>query len=120
MYSDQLARAAQKLGLKNFIGVFALNRLPKSLSHYSKPLSFIVNTDSSNLPGTHWLAVSYAEGGIVRVFDPFGVFYPDLLTSYLAKQAIRRVYFNTTTYQDPRRRTCGLHCLIWLKAINSG
>ena len=118
MYSEELVQAAKRLKIDNFIGVFPLNRLPPSLTIYRKPLCFIVNTDSANLPGQHWLAVSYSRCGIVRAFDPLGVFYPDLLANYLAKRG-RHVIFNRTTYQDPSRRTCGQHCLRWLKSINT-
>ena len=117
MYTEELIQGAKRLKLENFIGVFPLNRLPPSLSIYPKPLCFIVNTDTGNLPGRHWIAVSYANGGIVRAFDPLGVFYPDLLSNYLAKRG-RHVIFNRTTYQDPSRQTCGQHCLLWLTAIN--
>ena len=118
MYTEELIRAAKQLKLVNFIGVFPLNRLPPSLSSLPKPLCFIVNTDTNNLPGKHWLAVSYSKGGIVRAFDPLGVFYPDLLSNYLAKRG-RHVIFNRITYQDPSERTCGQHCLRWLQSINN-
>ena len=72
-----------------------------------------------NLPGKHWLAVNYSNCGVVRAFDPLGVFYPDLLSNYLAKQRARIVIFNRITYQDPSTRTCGQHCLRWLKSINT-
>lgn len=118
MYSNELIKAAKALKIENFVGVFPLNRLPASLAHYPKPFSFIVNTDTANLPGQHWIAVSYSKCGIVRAFDPLGVFYPTLLSNYLAKRA-KRVIFNRITYQDPTRRTCGQHCLRWLKSINT-
>ena len=110
MYSNDIVKAAKQLNLENFIGVFPLNRLPNSLKPYAKPLCFIVNTDTMNLPGQHWIAVSYSKCGIAYAFDPLGMFYPHVLTSYLTKRA-RRVIFNHVTYQDPSQRTCGQHCL---------
>ena len=104
MYSNELVKAAKQLKLENFIGVFPLNRLPTSLKPYAKPLCFIVNTDTMNLPGQHWIAVSYSKCGIAYAFDPLGMFYPHILTSYLTKRA-RRVIFK--------------HCLHWLKSMNT-
>lgn len=118
MYNDELIEAAKQLNIENFIGVFALNRLPPSLTHYAKPLSFIVNTDTANLSGEHWIAVHFSNLDVIQAFDPLGVFYPVLLSNYLAKRG-RRVIFNRVTYQDPTRRTCGQHCLRWLSSINT-
>lgn len=118
MYSDQLVKFARLLKIKNFIGVFPLNRLPLSLSTLPKPFSFIVNTDTSNLPGQHWLAIHFAENGIVQVFDPLATVYPATLTHYLARQKARRIIFNRVMYQHPSMKTCGHHCLRWLYKHN--
>ena len=118
MYTDELIKSANQLGIKNFIGVFPLNKLPSSLTCYPKPFNFIVNTDTSNLPGRHWIAVSWSQHGIVRAFDPLGMFYPPVLSEYLARRA-KHVIFNRITYQDPSQRTCGQHCLLWLRSINA-
>ena len=117
MYASEIARAARHLNIENFIGVFPLDRLPASqLTRAPRPCSFIVNTDTSNLPGKHWIAVSCSGSGIVHAFDPLGQCYPFLLCRFLAKQGrTRRVLFNRVMYQNPRLRTCGQHCLRWLK-----
>ena len=44
--------------IPNFVGVFPLNKLPQALR---APANLIVNTDTHNLPGEHWLAVSYQK-----------------------------------------------------------
>jgi len=110
MYTDQLVHYGRKL-VKNFIGVFPLNKLPKAIRPTSR---FIVNTDTDNLPGTHWIAVSYEQGGIALVFDPLGLFYPYKLANYLANHA-RIVFFNYHMYQSPTEENCGQHCIAWLK-----
>ena len=58
----------------NFVGVFPLDKLPPHLSKGDG--SFIVNSDTHNLPGEHWFAVSYKNGGIVKAFDPLGFSIP--------------------------------------------
>lgn len=117
MYSNEIVKIARKLKIKNFIGVFPLNQLPPP-SSYRRPFCFIVNTDTANLPGKHWIAVSFAKNGIVRAFDPLGVYYPAMLCDYLARSN-RRVSFNHVMYQDPTSRLCGQHCLRWLRSINT-
>lgn len=113
MYTDELMRHGLE-GSSNFIGVFPLDNLPLHLPRHRG--SFIVNTDTLNLDGQHWLAVSYNNGGIVKAFDPLGIFYPSNLGNYLARHLPqRRITFNREMYQNPLKKTCGEHCLQWLK-----
>lgn len=112
MYTNQLVEHAKSMKINNFIGVFALDKLPKHT--LPPPSRFIVNSNTHNLPGEHWIAVSYENGGIVRAFDPLGVYYPTKLVHYLANSS-RQIVFNRTMYQNPLTRTCGQHCLLWLK-----
>lgn len=110
----------QKFGKKyvpNFVGVFPLNKLPQALR---APSNFIVNTDTHNLPGEHWLAVSYQKDGIVHVFDSFGFFYPNILRIYLNK--LRRtgpVKYNRVHFQRINEQTCALYCIAWLITVTA-
>lgn len=115
MYTDELIREGRKKVI-NFIGVFPLDKLPEHISHI--PCRFIVNTHTKNLPGQHWIAVSYESGGIVYAFDPLGCFYPSKLSNYLAQSGNRRVVFNRIMYQNPFEKNCGQHCLNWLRSRN--
>ena len=112
MYTNEIDKIAKKI-IPNFIGVFPLDKLPKHLGR--PPKSFILNTDTSNLNGTHWLAVSYEKGGIIHAFDPFGICYPPLLTSYLHRIPNVKVIYNRIMFQYPNERNCGIHCLTFLK-----
>jgi hypothetical protein len=117
MYTHELLKLGNKY-VPHFVGVFPLNKLPKSLR---APSNFIVNTHTHNLPGEHWLAVSYQKGGILYAFDPFGVYYPSILKIYLIniKRRIGPVRYNKVCYQDVFEKSCGLYCLAWLITINS-
>ena len=50
-----------------FRGVFPLDQLPHGLRAND---SFVFNLDSSNLPGTHWLAVKIDSHLHAFLFDP--------------------------------------------------
>ena len=113
MYTEELNRVGRK-HVSGFIGVYALDQLPSKNLLQPPPSRFIVNTDTKNLPGEHWIAVSYEIGGVVYAFDPLGTFYPLVLCNYLKGLSCRRVVFNTTMYQNPMLATCGTHCLRWL------
>lgn len=110
-----------KEGVKNvdgFIGVYALNYLPIFLSKPSIPTRFIVNTQTYNLPGEHWLAVSFEENGIILAFDPMGFYYPLYLVTYLQKHS-QRIYYNRKQYQLPGTIVCGEICLRFLKSLKN-
>jgi hypothetical protein len=112
MYANEIGDYGKK-HVPGFMGVFPLDRLPSHIG--PPPKSFITNTDTSNLPGEHWLAVSYENGGIVRAFDPLGFFYPPLLVAKLHHFPNTRVIYNRKMIQNPFDTSCGLHCLIFLK-----
>lgn len=103
MHTNQLDVACR---CSNYIGVFSLDRLPASLPINAK---FIVNTHTHNLPGQHWLAV---DGN--SVFDPFGVFYPKSLLSYLYRKKNTKLTFNHKLYQSPTSDVCGQFCLYFI------
>ena len=93
------------------MGVFPLDRLPS----YLKPGSrFIVNTDTHNLPGQHWIGVIFERNGIIKAFDPLGFFYPPALQIYLKRHLPRTIWYNRVMHQSPHETTCGKHVLIWL------
>ena len=54
----------------NFIGCFAENEVSQIIFK-SFPCFLIVNIDSSNLPGSHWLVLGIFENKI-EIFDPLG------------------------------------------------
>ena len=119
MYSDSIERLAKKkLKIRGFRGVFPLNNLPRDLRTPPPPHRFIVNTHTDNLPGEHWLAVSYEKTGPILVFDTMGFYYPLKLAKYLAKFR-RKLLFNKIAYQKPGSKQCGQWCLRWLKFRNT-
>lgn len=79
----------------------------------SKPLRnecAIVNLDSSNGPGTHWVAY-YKKGSHIEYFDSFGNLQPpNELIDYLGD----KIKYNYIKYQDYNSVNCGHLCLKFL------
>jgi len=109
MYSDKLNRLGKKY-IPDFNGVYPVDKLPKVIK---SPTSIIVNTDTSNLQGQHWIALSYEKGKEVYAFCPLGLYYPRCLTEKLHKSGCKVIY-NRKMYQMPWESTCGWHCLAFL------
>ena len=113
MHTDELMRLGTEY-IPNFVGVYPLDRFPTWLKC---PANLIVNTHTHNLPGEHWLAISYRRGGIIYAFDPLGFHYPLSLRRCLhSLKSHRCIHYNTTKWQDATETTCGWYCLAWLMA----
>jgi len=79
--SDELQKLANKILDETFQGVFPLDLLPRKKSTNTM---FIINTDTSNLPGSHWIAV-VVRNNEAYCFDPLG-FPPPLKLAYWMNQ----------------------------------
>lgn len=109
--NHQLNRIGKSLLGDRFIGVYPLNHIPILRKGY---YGFIVNTDSDNLRGKHWIAV-YVTPHVTHVFDSFGRIYPPYLINKLSGRKLR---FNRQVYQQRWTTNCGWWCLQWLETIN--
>jgi hypothetical protein len=106
--------------IPNFCGVYSINCLPKLLalnSHNKFVLTrtLIVNLDSDNLPGSHWVAVA-EKNGIIEIFDSFGLPPPPLLQSWAAANSTKWIYEPGLMIQHPNAVTCGYFAYIFCVA----
>ena len=92
-----------------WVGVFPLDKIP-----INRRGGMIINTQESNLPGEHWIAI-YVDDSIF-VMDPLGFYYPQPLVN-LVSETRKKVFYNKIQYQDPLTDFCGHICLIWLASL---
>jgi len=93
---------------KCFNGVFPRDKLPNA-----KNGVIIINTDKSNQPGEHWVAVAVNNEEPSEYFDSFGL--PPLyneITEYLG-QGNYGWFNNTSTLQSLNSTTCGNYCVLF-------
>lgn len=96
----------------HFLGVYSIDCLPLYICKSLLPTGFIVNTDSSNLPGKHWIAIILLANGQGEFFYSFGVHPPTRLQIWLNKHCIRGWHsVNDICIQNPFSTICGLYCL---------
>jgi hypothetical protein len=104
---------ASILKIKHFRGVFMRDTLPE------RPWineSAIVNLDSIQGPGTHWIAYCKKQN-TVYYFDSFGNLSPPLeLINYFGNKI--KIYYNYNNYQKFNTFICGQLCLIFLYNFN--
>lgn len=103
----------KRLKVKHFRGVFMRNDLPKKCLN-SK--CGIINLDSSDGPGTHWVAYGKRSNGIYY-FDSFGDLPPPKeLITYFGSEV--KIYYNYLNYQQYDTVICGQLCITFLYYFN--
>ena len=98
----------------SFGGVYSRDNLPSVLN---KPISLIVNTDSSVEAGEHWVAMHFPKSGTCEYFDPFG--FPPLhnaFFSYINQNSTKHLIYSCKTVQHPSSQLCGTYCIEFVLA----
>jgi hypothetical protein len=104
-----------------FRGVFAADAFAevyeKTVKRFPTSL-FVVNTDVSSQPGTHWVCV-WNEGERTWFFDPFGApaeLYPTIYPSLSEREPISSAFQLQAVDTD----VCGDYCYLYGVAVTRG
>ena len=101
----------------NFIGCFAEDEVSK-IKFTSFPCFLIVNTDSSSLPGSHWIALGVFKDR-VEIFDPLGFKFfnwsriPCDLLKTLHKLSQHRRLLISQRIQSDQSNLCAFYCIYY-------
>lgn len=93
-------------------GVFPIDNLPGKITKKC----FIINSDPSYLPGTHWFAIFFPKKSYPEFFDSLGrnpKFYSEDIINFLSKEN-KQIAYNCKRLQSTNSSTCGLFCLYFL------
>ena len=116
------------LGIDDFRGVFSRDNLPKKVDLRG---SYIVNLDSKDGSGTHWVAC-HVNRNEKYYFDSFGLPPPKEIVKFLGGKphAVGNseypsgdnhlIVYNTSQIQDMSEAICGHLCLMVLYRLNHG
>ena len=97
---------------KEFCGVLPSDRLPQRVDR--SPCGFIINTDPSTKPGTHWVAFYFPSEQKAEFFDSYG--QPPEHYKHIAKDFLNKHVwtFNTRKLQSAWSGVCGQYCIFYL------
>jgi hypothetical protein len=99
---------------KSYLGTFARDLLP--FVEQGKTSALIVNTDTSDKEGEHWVAMIFKGDGTGEYFDSYGL--PPLhkeFTTYMENNCPLGWGFNRVTLQCLSCITCGHYCILYVK-----
>lgn len=98
-----------------FEGAIACDELPEQIS--MSPKAYIVNTDTKDKPGRHWLGV-WTEGRVCEIMDSYGMplEYYEKDSTYITEFAKRfqTVKRSSKTLQSLFSKSCGDYALLYL------
>ena len=96
-----------------FQGVYPSDKLPTSVS--SLPALFIANVDTSDKPGSHWVAFYFTKDREGEFFDSYGLppsNYSGTFSLFLNNNS-NDWTFNSVTLQSINSKVCGHYCLYY-------
>lgn len=124
MNTVQLTGLMDKISCNtNFLGVLPCDYLPEDPLK-DTPCMLISNTQSSDEPGEHWIAIYIRRDGVACFFDSFGNApdadcFPASFHNFL-KNNSTVVQYSDKQVQDYTSDTCGQHCVFFLYYISRG
>ena len=100
-HADDVTRRA-------FLGVLPLDALPRKVEQ--RPAFLIVNTQTSDLPGNHWLCLLLFDDGRGEIFNSSGQPPPTAIAQWMNEMC--RVWtYNSEQYQSFGSAMCGAYCI---------
>ena len=109
MQTQQLLEALK--GYSNFNGVFPRDLLG---NFAYRPGGYIVNTDPSDKPGEHWVALFFDEQHVGEYFDPYG-FAPmhEEIYNFLNQHSSSKWTYNKQQLQNILSISCCYFCYLY-------
>ena len=98
------------LEIKYFRSIYSRDRLPDEIR---KKECGIINLDSIEGQGTHWVCYRNIDKQMVEYFDPFGLIMPHEVYHKIAKSR-KKIFYSQDEIQNRDTVVCGYWCLYYL------
>ena len=95
-----------------FYGVFPSDQLPETVTVF--PACFVVNTDPSGKPGSHWVAIYIDENKHGEYFDSYGRPPVVLAVVNFLNENCPCWHYNEQQVQGLFSSVCGHYCIYFL------
>ena len=105
-----LEKWTDDLGIKHFRTIFSRDRLPDQIRNKE---CGIINPDSIEGEGTHWVCYRNLDENMTEYFDPFGLIMPHEIRHCLLTSG-KKVILSQDEIQNRNTVRCGYWCLYYL------
>lgn len=113
MYATQIHRilSSDQHASRHFVGVFSADRLPP----IREETALIVNTDTHDEEGSHWLALYVQNKDTLEFFDSFGL-PPSVYKPFISRYASQfsNLKYNEIPFQSLTSNVCGQYCTYYI------
>ena len=92
-----------------FRGIFPKDLLSQTTEY---PSLYIVNHDTSEKAGSHWIVLFVQNEAITEYFDPLGNIPDKYIANYMMVQS-KTFMYNVKRCQNFRSNLCGQYCLFY-------
>ena len=104
--------------LRVYRGTFARNELCRK--KFRKPFAIVINTDSLQQAGEHWVAVFAPVRGRCEYFDPMGWPPPHKQILRFLNTTAKQYVYCCEPLQGAASNKCGRFCIAFIKARDKG
>lgn len=111
MNTRQITTILKDICPEIFLGVYAADALPNKLPK-RRPLLLVVNTDTSDQPGQHWVSMFIDKQDKGEYFDPVGMQPLPIFDKFLTKFCSTYVY-NNSQLQSSISYVCGHYAIVY-------
>ena len=101
----------------NSIGVYAADHIPRRLS---LPAAIVTNLDTSEKPGSHWVAFYIDHNASGTYFDSYGLARTTRWHLDRLERNCKRFKWNKKKLQSIDSKVCGEYCIMILYFMSSG
>ena len=115
MYSGEIN--ANLENVPGFVGVFSRDTIPPP---EKLPAFYVVNYDSRNEPGEHWVAIHLLTNGNGEFFDPFGLPPLHFDLRHFMETSCRQWSYSVKDIQHAQSTKCGHFCVNFVKQRAKG
>ena len=109
MNTQQILRILKVEKIKEFVGVYPCDKLPK----ITPPATLVANIDPASKPGKHWVVLYIDHDGSGDYFDSYGLPPLKVFKNYLHENCNNWVH-NTHRVQGPLSSVCGQFCIYFI------
>ncbi len=95
---------------KCFLNVYARDELPSKVNY---PSCFVLNTETRDKEGKHWIAIHYDENGTCYFFDSYGLPPSYYNMEQYIKKTSTKFTWNMKRLQG-QLPYCGFYCIFFL------